>query len=88
MKVTSAILCIVGVLSPFAQAGDPWNLNKVPNCAHECLAKAITESGCEKPNDLSCICLSEKFKEKATPCIKQSCAVGDAYVPLILSSTP
>lgn len=80
MKVIGAILVLLGAISPVVQAQDAWNLDEVPKCAHDCLAKGIVESGCANPSDLACLCLSEKYRQTATACVKAKCSNGDAYV--------
>lgn len=80
MKVISAILVLLGAVSPVVQAQDAWNLDEVPKCAHDCLAKGIVDSGCSSPSDLACLCLSEKYRQTATICVKAKCSNKDAYV--------
>jgi hypothetical protein len=88
MKVISAILVLLGAVSPVVQAQDAWNLDGVPKCAHDCLAKGIVESGCASPSDLACLCLSEKYRHTATVCVKAKCSNKDAYVSPQKASRP
>jgi hypothetical protein len=79
MQFTSTLLLLLGALCPLAAQAAEWNIDQVPKCAHDCLAKAFAETECKRPQDLTCMCLSKKFKDAATPCVRENCSLLEAY---------